>query len=358
MSVAGFLIHYVHFLDPFRMLAEKSIEALPEETPSADNTCEIHLQPPTPQPQDSPKPPVFLSGGYSYGAMITTQLPSLSAIASLFDSPEVGSYAAEIRARAQHLAETQNTRLSADRDAIINFQPTSPRRHVGLRVGGDEEGRSHREPRRSRSAEFEESIRQGVAELVAKTKKAVHLDKPTGSEGTNEPLSHSYEQHHSVLPLIPGRTAFQPAYLLVSPLQGVITNLATMSFPSLSSISGKAWGRLTAQRNEDAEPDPAPEEEAEAKLVQNPTLAIYGDNDIFVPVRKLRSWVARLEAVPGTRFQAHEVSSAGHFWAQGNVASILRDAVRTFASSLLKDAAGWEEHAGLSNISYFITHKP
>jgi len=80
--------------------------------------------------------------------------------------------------------------------------------------------------------------------------------------------------------------------------------------------------------------------EAEDKLVQNETLAIYGDRDGFVPVRKLRDWASRLEGMQNSKFRAHEVSSADHFWAQRSVASTLREAVSTFAASLLNTIAG------------------
>ncbi|KAL1838803.1 hypothetical protein VTJ49DRAFT_2196 [Mycothermus thermophilus] len=340
-SVVGFLLHYAHLIDPFRPSLRKIPIELPDREPAADGeeTSQIRIRAPTPNPQDGSEiSPVFLSGGYSYGAMITSQLPSLAAISALFDTPEYGSHAAEIRLRAQHLAETQNTVLAAAREAAADrLRPASPRRYVGLRVGGDEEARKSHEMRRSLSAEFEEAIRHGVHELIARTRK-VHKEKTEGPDGTAAEVPSTQKQQPSHLPPIPDRTAFRPAYLLVSPLQGVITNLATMSFPSLSSISAKSWGRQSAKDNELM--SEASSEEAESKLVQNPTLAIYGDDDVFVPVRKLRAWKCRLEAMQSSKFRAHEVPNAGHFWAQGNVASTLREAVRAFASSLLEDGAG------------------
>jgi len=75
--------------------------------------------------------------------------------------------------------------------------------------------------------------------------------------------------------------------------------------------------------------------EAELKLLSNPTLAVYGDRDVFVSAKKLRDWARRLEAAPGSRFRAHEVSTAGHFWTEEGVLFILRDAVKTFARGLI-----------------------
>lgn len=300
----------------------------------------IRVRPPTP-PLTGPPPgaaPVLLLGGYSYGSMITSQLPPLEAILAVFDAPECGSHAAEIRLRAQHLAEMQTVVLASAREAAADhdrLRPLSPRKHVGVRVGGDEEGRKSHEFRRSLSAEFEETIRHGVAELMARTRKGHRRSH----SGRAPPRGVEHAPDH--LPPVPERTSFRPAYLLISPLQGVISNLATMSLPVLS-MPGKGWPRFPGRGSMAAVEEP-PEAAilakvtagAEDKLVQNPTLAVYGDHDGFVPVRKLRDWASRLEAVPGSQFRAHEVSSATHFWATRNVASTLREAVAAFGASVL-----------------------
>ncbi len=352
MSVVGFVSHYVHFLDPFKQHASRPVSAslgegegggINENGIDADGDEQglspIRVRPPTPLPTEPPSGagPVLLLGGYSYGSMITSQLPPLEAILAAFSAPECGTHAAEIRLRAQHLAEMQTVVLASAREAAADhdhLRPLSPRKHVGLRVGGDEEGRKSHEFRRSLSAEFEETIRHGVAEIMARTRKShrrTHSGRalPRGSEHGPDHL----------LP-VSERTSFRPAYLLVSPLQGVVSNLATMSLPVLS-MPGKGWPRFPS-RGKAAVVDEPPEAAtlgkaagAEDKLVQNPTLAIYGDRDGFVPVGKLRAWAARLEGVPSSQFRAHEVSSATHFWATRNVASTLREAVAAFAASLL-----------------------
>lgn len=355
MSVVGFVSHYVHFLDPFQQSrlsgpATTSAGRDGGAEPTEEATSAIRIRPPTPGTPElsGAATPILLLGGYSYGAMVTSQLPPVAAITALFDTPEYGTPAAEIRLRAEHLAEMQNTVLASAREAAADhLRPTSPRKHVGLRVGGDEEGRKSHELRRPLSAEFEETIRHGVAELMARTRKG-HRRSHSGPRHAPRDTDGRPEQGPAHLLPILGRTAHRPAYLLVSPLQGIVTNLATMSLPSLVSMPGKAWGRLSPRAAETPpsdDPEPAAlvrsaQGEAEEKLVHNPTLAIYGDRDGFVPVRKLRDWASRLQAVPGSKFRAHEVSSANHFWAQGNVASTLREAVRAFATSLLDGRTG------------------
>ncbi|KAK0625533.1 Alpha/Beta hydrolase protein [Bombardia bombarda] len=338
MSVVGFVSYYTHFLDPFR-----------SETVAF-------------APIRSSHPPVLLLCGYSYGAMVTSQLPFLDTILSPFNTPSCGSPAAEIRLRAQHLAETQNTVLASARAAAVHRfagGARSPRKSLGLRVGGDEEIRKSHDSRHSFAVDAEDRICKGVAELMAKAKKGRKRRTVGGEriyqEGEGALVVPEKDQHgpaHDCLLPIPERNTPRPAYVLISPLQGTVTNFATMSFPmpfpnitwksftqspSSSSLTGSQRGNSKFNSKSDSRPQ-APLPDAEAKLVMNPTLAVYGDSDGFVPVRKLREWASRLQSAPDSRFQAHEVSDAGHFWAQGKAAYIMRDAVRTFAESVLLES--------------------
>ncbi|KAK0716692.1 hypothetical protein B0T21DRAFT_415403 [Apiosordaria backusii] len=355
-SVVGFITHYAHCLDPFRNITlRRSGSKVRENEVELQGRLagKIRLQPPTPDTTSSEtdllaatnNKPVLLLGGYSYGSMITAQLPDIEAVMALFEAPENGTPAAEIRLRAEHLAEKQNTTLASLRAASQNAG--SPRRAGGLRVGGFEDNHRPLEPRRSLSVELEERIRHGIEELMAKTKKGHKASQSTEGRGTRgqdatgeatEPTSKQDAADH--LPPILGLTQYRPAYLLVSPLQGVVTNLVTMSVPTpISSLARKAWNRLPAKPGKKAHTPPETQKSVadnpETKLVQNDTLVIYGDSDIFSPVRKLRTWTSRLQAVPNSKFRAHEVSSATHFWAQAKVAQTLRDAVMVFAESLL-----------------------
>lgn len=135
-----------------------------------------------------------------------------------------------------------------------------------------------------------------------------------------------------MLPPIEGLVRPTPAYILVSPLQGIITNLATMS-RSLASV------------------DPA----AEAKLWQNPTLAVYGNQDVFVSAAKLREWTARMtdseqpqqgdgkkRAMPErgireSRFEGREIAGAGHFWIEEGVLGQMMGWVDQFVRGLMSE---------------------
>ena len=100
------------------------------------------------------------------------------------------------------------------------------------------------------------------------------------------------------------------AYLLISPLQGFVSNLATMS----RSPSDAA---------------------AEAKLRQCPTFAAFGDNDMFVPVGKLRSWAAKMESRGGSVFRSEEIDGAGHFWVEEGVLGMMMGKVKEFVNELV-----------------------
>ena len=93
MSVVGFLHYYVHCLDPLcpRPQAAGS-DAAPQlsarECLSVDGAA-------TPD-----RRPVLLMAGYSYGAIIATQLPAHDTVMAAFATPTAGSAAAGTPARA------------------------------------------------------------------------------------------------------------------------------------------------------------------------------------------------------------------------------------------------------------------
>ncbi|KAF7541151.1 hypothetical protein G7054_g873 [Neopestalotiopsis clavispora] len=295
-SVVAFMAYYAHYLG----------------LPDGINT------------EHATMPPVMLQAGYSYGALVTTKILPLHDILAPFDSPPVGSDAADIRLRAQHLAEHHNRNIAVG--------PASPRRTMGMRVGGDEDvSRKSQDVARLHPHELEDRIRRGVKDLLARTKR-VHKTHRRKTDGQAEEILHEVECMAKVEDL----QAFRSAYLLVSPPVGYVTNLATMSIPN--PFSG--WGRKNSGRhgrgdsNHDAEGGMG-NDASEMKLVQHLTLAIYGDHDSFVMLRKMREWTNRLMTETGSLFRAVEVSGAGHFWIEEGTIYKLRDAVGAFGIELL-----------------------
>lgn len=316
MSVVGFLAYYARYLDiPSRIVAEG------------------HAAP----------PPTLLQCGYSYGATVTTKIPPLDSILALFHSPAVHTSAADIRLRAQHLAEQQN-RLAS--------MPISPRKSLGMRIGGDEDTtsprKSQQEVRRSRSFEREDKIRKGVKDILGRSKlvrRRRHGGDQSKLESTSTDSS-AHDEHHDCMQIVTDLPQFRSAYLTVSPPIGLMTSLATMSIPNpFGSLSRKRGGRGTSVSEGSQESAETPQNEAEAaeqKLVRNPTLVVYGDQDGMAQVHKFREWAARLKAYAGSQYLDVEISGAGHFWWEEGVIYQLRSAIETYAKSLTRnEAAGF-----------------
>lgn len=115
---------------------------------------------------------------------------------------------------------------------------------------------------------------------------------------------------------IPGIVdGLQTAYLLVSPLQGIVNSLATMW--SSKSIGSQAV-------------------ENDMKLTIDPTLALFGDDDVFVSVKRLRVWAEKLMGAEkgDSQFRHREVAGAGHFWHHHEAIKILREEVKAFVQNL------------------------
>lgn len=291
MSVIGFMAYYAHYID------------------SSHRTGTVSMSSPV---------SIMLQAGYSYGAMVTTRLPPLHDIIALFECPAVHSAAADIRLRAQHLAEQQNKLLSAG--------PASPRISMGIRVGGDEDvSRKSHDVSRPHLLDPEDKIRKGVNELLGRTKRVHRKRKQTMNEHAEEVV---HEEECMVK--LDHLQHYRSAYLIVSPPIGFMTNLATMSFNNLFTI----WSRKTALTSYDGTLDVAIQL-VDSKFVLNPTLAIYGDQDGFMAHRKSREWAERLKSSAASHFRNVVVTGAGHFWAEEGTAYQLRDAVGAFGSELL-----------------------
>lgn len=111
----------------------------------------------------------------------------------------------------------------------------------------------------------------------------------------------------------------RPAYLTISPPQGIFTHLLTLSPLPSALVKNKDPHGVAA----------------EEKLVRNHSLVVFGDEDGFSSVGKFRHWIARMEGKPGSLFKGKEIETAGHFWTEEGVLDQLREAVEGFADELL-----------------------
>ena len=306
----------------------------------------------------------LLMAGYSYGALVTSSLPPVSAILSPLSTPALGSAAAEIYLRAQTLAARAASlillgramssvdSMSPSLSSPMNLSP--PHDNIAVCVGGDETVTPRQSndsaPRRHRStASLEHKVRESLGGLLEKTGLRDSNDRVRASAGggvakgarRSTGLKNGSDSA-SMLGLLGGddMPIVRPAYLLISPLQGLASHLAAISFSPTTLFT-----RLTRARHDETKETNM--DEGEAKMAINPTLAIFGDQDSFVHVSKLRTWAARMAAAPaaasprdgdGERppiFIPVEVCGAGHAWIEHGVASQLRDAVRHFATTVL-----------------------
>ncbi|GAP88103.1 putative prolyl oligopeptidase [Rosellinia necatrix] len=290
ISVVGFLAYYAHYLDL---------------SPRAHPTDQQWL-------------PVMLLAGYSYGAMITTRLPPLDTILSYFSAPATHSAEADIRLRAQHLAEAWNADTAS---------PASPRKSFGVRIGGEEDSSWRSQDSNGLSeSQREERIRESVRHLLSRAKLDYRRSLHWSSQGERKnEMDHCLEK-------VEGGVAFQSAYLIISPPVGIVTNLATMSFSNLFSnpfSSSWVWKTDTHTQEGSVANQMLP-------LTSNPTLAIYGGQDGFITDKKIREWTRQLSRAEASQFRYVQVSEAGHFWLEGRALHQLRDAIGAFATELTR----------------------
>ena len=307
-----------------------------------------HLTP-IPSATISPNPkPVILLAGYSYGAMITSCLPPmLKAIIIPFQDPVRDSPYEEIRHRARFLATQQNESTKAEIATFLQRQKLKRGKSLqledlqvrktsgGVRIGGEENlRRASHDSYRSRSSftiETPELVRRSVDRMRSITTKPPRLGSSNSSHGLEqraeseagmdilslsgerESLTHEGEVLHPVEGIIDN---IQVAYLLVSPLVGFVENLAKMWSSKVSIFKGKERERETVDND--------------IKFAVDPTLALFGDDDIFVSIKRLRSWAGKLRG----EFSYKEIPRAGHFWHDHDARTELRSEINAFAKGL------------------------
>ena len=393
ISVLGFMTYYMHHLcadadipytAPQYSQSEPELVSIPSES-VPDFPLVSRSQTIQKAHDEEQQKPLLIIGGYSYGSMIVSALsPIINSLITSFQSPKPGSGHAEIRLRSKDLAKQQNiliqktiAELRADSSQgeghTLSFDslmyPTKPRGSLGgMRTGGTEDlSRASSDSARSRHSLSLEAAPENLRQSMEKVKALASAKKerfsprrhrklnsvpncksesppptppPTGpasnsSDSTgNSPTTKSPE----VLSPIPGIVdQYQHAYLLVSPIQGFVKNLASM------------WS-FSRNSNKDVLKDGV--SETDVKFTIDPTLAIFGDDDTFVSIKKFRAWCKGLEMreegakVAGSEvgvagrgkgeknFTFIEVPNAGHFWMDDDAVNILQREVTAFAERL------------------------
>ncbi|KAH8816488.1 hypothetical protein F5884DRAFT_776389 [Xylogone sp. PMI_703] len=381
MSVIGFLVHYMHYL---RIPTLEDLQTSRNQRSSSEQNKRSERRESDPQ--------LLLVGGYSYGALLAASLPPItrSFIHNILNSSTTpGSPQSEITLRAKTLALQQNDFIfehylsllqpqsppqlnspGKERGSMTDIDPGSnsgsPTRKVngGVRYGGKE---SKEMEGGRRSFSIDSPIRRSLDRVrsIAKHNRSEskHQELPlhirTRKDEPRSPIAVrrtgiTKEEHDAEGLGNLDDKLFQTAYLLISPPQGITGSFLTLWDSKISQLSS-----ITARAKQQGL---APED---TKLVINPTLALFGDDDGFSAVKKYRAWAERLASASiacvgksdseneadhehmrhtsegvssrrGTKngFSYVEVQSAGHFWHDKDALGVLRREVRDFVKDL------------------------
>ncbi|KAL4743973.1 Alpha/Beta hydrolase protein [Aspergillus similis] len=149
-----------------------------------------------------------------------------------------------------------------------------------------------------------------VKTICALSRDEIPLLTQSPISGANDPGQEARELLQSI-----GTTI---SYLLVSPLLPPINLFLTLFTDLLLEVATQA----SEKRRQIPCPKP------KGQLCAHRTLAVYGDEDTFTSISKLRRWSGELSSVPRSQFQSAEVRGAGHFWREDGVEQQARQALR------------------------------
>ncbi|MCJ1276335.1 hypothetical protein MMC21_004140 [Puttea exsequens] len=296
-SFAGFFIHYIEGLHRGNLESENSKigSSMPSRTASDHDST---MQPPA----ETSKGMTLILGGYSYGSLITTYLPSTETILRRFESVSKGTAEAEIRLRAISLSSQwhKDARLQEEACKDPHDKIRFSARALAIAIGGDESEfgtRRHSHDGRRSMDVVRRSVDRGRKRLLR-----------WHSTDTSEEALVVESMTATMFPL--PRTC----YLLISPVLYPISMFITM----FSNVL-----RADASSREEI-------------LQSHPTLAVYGDSDFFTSQRRLRRWVEHMECKPGSLFHFREVQGAGHFWREEGVGLEMKRTINEWIQSLFR----------------------
>ena len=300
VSFVGFFVHY---MDGLRQSASHSpSERIFEPTLSPiQSACNTFSEPNATATQGTK----LVLGGYSYGALITMQLPTLEVILKRFQSVAKGTAEAEARLRAVSLAaqwskdadlhhEKRQARRTGSCEKIRNSA-----RSMAVAMGGDES-----EPSSRRHSHDSRRSLEAVRRSVERGRRKFGLKRHYDDMSEEALIEESLTSMNVPTPQI--------HYLLISPPLPLVTALITM-FSSLIRMNTPY---------------------SEEKICSSPTLMIYGDRDFFTSQKRYRKWAEVLAAKPGSRFQFREVTGAGHFYRENGVDTEMRSCIRDWIQTV------------------------
>jgi hypothetical protein len=291
-SYAAFFIHYMCYIQPISTSDPISTLEPSSMAPPLDGL--------TGTPNDTC--PIVILGGYSYGSMILRHLPPVQTILQPFTASVAGSAADEILIRVRKLADQSNLEWRNIAREEARARRTSQAGHnskPSMAMGGEETS-----PDKRRSSRDVRRSVEGGSRLEIRTRL--------------RSLSHRRRENSNSLtpPEIKSATITMPdiRYLMISPLTAPISMLAA------PALGHKFWSNS--------------KEGYQNVIGKHPSLAVYGNQDMFASTKRIRDWTKQLKAEPGSRFNSIEVAGAGHFWVESNIEEKLRTALRDWESSI------------------------
>lgn len=316
ISFGGFLLHYLNNLQPPKLSSAPDQLHMKSETgPSPIQSSE---ETPAQSHINVDEGMIIVLGGYSYGSLITTLLPTTDVILSRFANATKGGAVAEIISRAADLSDQWNKEARHDCEA---------RRGRQLMMGQSVRASSHI------MAEGGEGCEHGNRKASGASRRSLDglrrsLDVSEGKLSSRDGSRGDDDLRFRKDGILPGDIQLpNTSYLLISPLLPPVSTLATMF-----SNSGVTEGPEEIPSSQQLSTDTILKRE---KFLSNNTLAIYGDKDFFTSQRKLRRWAEHLAGESNSKFWFREISGAGHFWVEDGVEEQLRAAVREWVQNIV-----------------------
>jgi alpha/beta superfamily hydrolase len=282
--------------------------------------------------QHSPaKAPLLILGGYSYGSLIASCLPSYEIVHSIFTQTDTGSTEAEIRSRADkagrdlaaYFAMSRSGSIGRGRSSLrVSDIDSSPKRNVAMGGYDSSEAASRRISRDSSRVSFDgERVRRSLDRVGQRIRAQVSSNEHEVATEVHTPVVESpvglgFSMREELVKA-------NVVYLLVSPLLGSVSLATTMFSRPTFELRDRHTGRVRIKdtlRQED-------------KLVDRKTCIVYGTKDVFVAERKARKWAEGLSA-RSRLVTWSQIEGAGHFWIEKGAMDGLLRVVKAWLPSI------------------------
>ena len=247
---------------------------------------------------------LLILGGYSYGSMIASHLPSLDTITALMKHKPNLATVNEIRARAEQLAtfDRQEGAQLKKHLCIDGSEMSVP--VVSLPVSD----------RRAR----QNSTNASRQSLSLKRRSRSSKRSRNRCEDSHQALDIAPDQVVSVTQQ--DSLNLQVCYLLISPLLSTVAGFTTMFSRLEFSMPGFEC--------------PSRRHRRQMELEQHASCAIYGDTDTFTSSKKLDRWAMSLQHNSKAAFTHFKIKDGGHFWHEANSEQELKRCLCTWLSGM------------------------